>query len=131
MEESRSSTFSFDTLRIGRFRFPRAAATALAVIVCCEGLLHLCQDVLPDAVVWGQGSCSAKVALVEERAKNGAGEVDALILGPSHAAVGISPSEMAREAVPCQLRAFNGALNGRTYTALELLLKEVTAVRLF
>ena len=125
MAKSHSSIFSFDTLNIHGFRIPRAALVAAGAVLCCELLLHIFQSFLPEPVVWGSGEASVKVAQVRRLAGNLTEPLDLLILGPSHASVGISPAAMLSSVDHPRFTIYNGSLNGRTYPVLEFLLREV------
>jgi hypothetical protein len=120
MTSSRSSIFSFDTLRLAAWRVPKGAIGAVAIVIACEVFLHLASPWLPDPVLWGSNEVSAKVEQVRRMAVTHGPQADVLILGPSHASVGLSPREMG-----AALRVYNGALNGRTYPALEFVFEEV------
>lgn len=119
MTSSRSSIFSFDTLRLASWRVPKGGIAAVAIVIACEAFLHLASPWLPDPVLWGSNEVSAKVEQVRRMAAEEA-RAEVLILGPSHASVGLSPREMGPA-----LRVYNGALNGRTYPALEFMFDEV------
>jgi hypothetical protein len=124
MTSFRSSIFSFDTLKVSSWRVPTGGLAALALVVGCELFLHLASPWLPQPVLWGSNEVSAKVEQVKRIAAEGRAPVDLLILGPSHASVGLSPREMGArgEAGP---NIYNGALNGRTYPALEFVYNHV------
>jgi hypothetical protein len=117
---SRSSIFSFDTLRPGPVRAPWGAIGAVVVVLGCELLLRAAAPWLPDPVLWGSNEVSAKVEQAKQMAAAGRAPADVLILGPSHASVGVSPREMTPA-----LNIYNGALNGRTYPALEFVYEHV------
>jgi hypothetical protein len=125
MTLSRSSIFSFDTLQPGRWSVPWGGLGAVAIVVVCELLLHVGSPWLPDPVLWGSNEVSAKVEQVRRMAAENAAPVDVLILGPSHASVGLSPAEMAAPPGRSAARIYNGALNGRTYPALEFVFQHV------
>ena len=123
-----SSIFSSDTIRGVSWRVPMGALGAVAIVAACELGLHLAGAWLPDPVLWGSREVSAKVEQVRRKAAAGAAPVDALILGPSHASVGLSPRDMFATAAPGGSGAvsiYNGALNGRTYPALEFVFRHV------
>lgn len=116
-----SSIFSSDTIRGVSWRVPRGALGAVAIVAACELCLHLASRWLPDPMLWGTREVSAKVEQVRRKAAAGAAPVDVLILGPSHASVGLSPRDMGAGAASI----YNGALNGRTYPALEFVFRQV------
>jgi hypothetical protein len=129
MTSSRSSIFSFDTLRLASttpsckhdgWRLPKGAIGAVAIVIACEAFLHVASPWLPDPVLWGSNEVSAKVEQVRRMAAEHRPQADVLILGPSHASVGLSPRDMG-----AALRVYNGALNGRTYPALEFVFEEI------
>ena len=120
-----SSIFSSDTIRGVSWRVPKGALGAVAIVGACELGLHLTSRWLPDPVLWGSREVSAKVEQVRRKADAGAGPVDALILGPSHASVGLSPRDMGARADANAISIYNGALNGRTYPALEFVFRHV------
>ncbi|HET7695340.1 MAG TPA: hypothetical protein VFK57_06495 [Vicinamibacterales bacterium] len=117
-----SSIFSSEALRGVAWRVPAGAVGAIAIVGGCELFLHAGSRWLPDPVLWGSNEVSAKVEQVRRMAAAGRAPVDVLILGPSHASVGLSPKEMAAAG---PLRIYNGALNGRTYPALEFVFRHV------
>jgi hypothetical protein len=119
-----SSIFSSDTIRGVSWRVPRGAVGAVAIVAACELCLHLSSRWLPDPVLWGSKEVSAKVEQVRRKAAAGAAPVDVLILGPSHASVGLSPREMTATGADA-VSIYNGALNGRTYPALEFVFRHV------
>ena len=124
MARFRSSIFSFDTVDARGWRLPKGAIGAIAIVLACEVLLHVAAPRLPAPVLWGSTEVSAKVAQVERMAREHQAPVDVLVLGPSHASVGVSPADMVRSHAS-GLRVYNGALNGRTYPALEFVYQEV------
>src|SRR5918993_125241 len=110
-----SSIFSSETLRGVSWRVPRGALGAVAIVAACELCLHAASRWLPDPVLWGSKEVSAKVEQAGRRAAGGVPPVDLLILGPSHASVGLSPRDMGARAAGGSVSIYNGALNGRTY----------------
>lgn len=90
-----------------------------------ELALHLLEARLPQPVLWGADESSAKVAQVTGLARDGLAEVDVLILGPSHASLGISPHNMMKDAPEFGWSVYNGGVNGRTYSAIEFILAHV------
>ncbi|MDT8303731.1 MAG: hypothetical protein RQ760_19775 [Sedimentisphaerales bacterium] len=93
--------------------------------MCVEGLLHLYENRLPDPVLWGNTETSAKMLQVKCLGVENEDSFDVLVLGPSHARFGISPKAMQAAAGRLDLSIYNGALNGRTYSVLEFVLKNV------
>jgi hypothetical protein len=116
--------FSLETLRLDGWRVPKGAIGALALVMSCELFLHVASPWLPDPVLWGSGEVSAKVAQAQRIGSAPRRPVDVLILGPSHASVGLSPAEI-EAGVNGSLGVYNGALNGRTYPALEFVFDQV------
>ena len=91
-----------------------------------ELALHVLEERLPQPVLWGAGESSAKIAQVTDLARKGFTAVDVLILGPSHASVGISPLVMIK-APEFGWSVYNGGVNGRTYSVIEFTLAHVYA----
>jgi hypothetical protein len=120
-----SSIFSSDTLRTASWRLPKAGLAAVGIVAACELFLHVASPWLPDPVLWGSNEVSAKIEQVRRMAAQRPDPVDVLILGPSHASVGLSPHEMGARPDDASLRIYNGALNGRTYPALEFVFTHV------
>jgi hypothetical protein len=121
----RSSIFSFDTFAFQRMRVPKGALLALGIVVLCEVGLHVFADRLPDPVLWGAGEASAKVAQAEALGAAATGGIDVLILGPSHASVGISPHAILDAADDADLSVYNGGINGRDYPVLQFIFEQV------
>ena len=119
------SIFSFDTVDYRSLLIPHGALGALLVLLCIESLLHLYEGRLPDPVLWGNTETSAKMLQVKRWSLERDDCFDALILGSSHARFGISPKAMRAAAGDQELTVYNGALNGRTYSVFEFLLKNV------
>jgi hypothetical protein len=90
----------------------------VSLLVIVEIVLHGLAPVLPTPVLWGQGETSAKVAVAQRMAGQIADPLDVLILGPSHASVGISPKAMQAVDDLSSWTIYNGALNGRDYPVL-------------
>src|SRR5688572_3140188 len=120
-----SSIFSSDTIRGVSWQVPKGALGAVAIVAACEAGLHLASRWLPDPVLWGSREVSAKVEQVRRKAAAGTLPLDALILGPSHASVGLSPRDMGAQTGISTVSIYNGALNGRTYPALEFVFRHV------
>jgi hypothetical protein len=116
--------FSLETLRLDGWRVPKGAIGALAIVLGCELFLHVASPWLPDPVLWGSGEVSAKVAQAQRIGRAARAPIDVLILGPSHASVGLSPAEI-EAAANKSFGVYNGALNGRTYPALEFVYEHV------
>jgi hypothetical protein len=121
----RSSIFNFDTITLRGVRVPKGALLALALVVLCEVGLHVFADRLPDPVLWGAGEASAKVAQAEALGAAATGGIDILILGPSHASVGVSPHAMLDAADGADLLIYNGGINGRDYPVLQFIFERV------
>ena len=68
MTSSRSSIFSFDTLRLASWRVPKGGLAAVAIVAGCELFLHGAGPWLPDPVLWGSNEVSAKVEQVRRMA---------------------------------------------------------------
>jgi len=130
MKPSRSSIFSSDTLAPGALRFPKAAALALLIVAGAEATLHVFADRLPEPVLWGAGEASTKIAQAERLAAAQPGRVDVLILGPSHASVGLSPEALLAACAREGMTAFNGGINGRDYPVVAFVYEHVYAPRL-
>lgn len=124
------SIFSFNTIDYHSLRMPRGALSALGIILCVEGLLHIYEYRLPDPVLWGNIETSAKMhqAIFWNEDRNES--CDVLILGPSHARFGISPKVIHEAMGDMKLTVYNGALNGRTYSVLEFVLRKVYVPKL-
>jgi hypothetical protein len=121
----RSSIFSSESLPRGAVRFPRALALALGLLLASELALHLLAQRLPQPVLWGAGEGSAKIAQVLARGRQRPADVHLLILGPSHARIGVSPRAMMTEEPDFPWSVYNGGVNGRTYTMIEFTLEHV------
>lgn len=116
--------FSLDALQADGWRVPKGAVGAVAIVLALEVFLHVASPWLPDPVLWGSGEVSAKVAQAQRIGASAQRPVDVLILGPSHASVGLSPAEI-EAAANGSFAVYNGALNGRTYPALEFVFEHV------
>ncbi len=124
MAKYRSSIFNFDTLSLKGAKVPPAAALAFLLVLGVEVGLHVLKDKLPDPVLWGNPETAAKVMQVEKR-RDAARPVDVLILGASHATISISPQAISAAMGSPTCNIYNGALRGRTFTALEFMLEKV------
>lgn len=118
-----SSIFSFDTVKAAGAR-PQAACIAVAIILVAELGLRVLGHHLGAPVVWGDGEVSSKVAQAKRlRARGEALEV--LILGPSHASVGLSPKTLAGCLGSEEASVYNGGLNGRDYPVAAFVFEHV------
>lgn len=122
MASKRSFIFSFDCLSLEGARVPKALVLAVLAVGSAELALHALEDRLPDPVLWGGGEVSTKVAQVE--AWEGE-SVDVLLLGPSHASIGLTPAAMRKEQGFSDLSVYNGGLNGRTFTVIDFVSRHV------
>lgn len=125
MKPSRSSIFNFDTLVPGALRFPKAALLALVIVGGAEATLHMLADRLPEPVLWGAGEASSKIAQAEALGPANPQGIDVLILGPSHASVGISPEVLIEACGKAGMTAYNGGINGRDYPVVEFVFEHV------
>lgn len=96
-------------------------ALAGVLLGTLEGGLHLVEDRLPEPVLWGGGEVSAKVA----QASSLSGGADVLLLGPSHASIGLSPACMKEVEGFGDQKVYNGGLNGRTFTVIDFVSEHV------
>lgn len=105
-------------------RWPWAATWALLLVVLVEIGLHVFRQELPEPVLWGAGESGIKAAQASRIAASGG--VDWLVLGASHGSLGISPNALLKQPAlnTCGPRVYNGALNGRTFSVGEFLLRE-------
>lgn len=132
METSRSSISSSKALDLSGASWPWATTIALAVLLAIEASLHAFSARLPSPVLWGEGEGSVKIAQAGKIAASrpAAERLDVLILGPSHASIGISPAAM-RDALPDpDPTIYNGAINGRMYAVIEFVYEHVYKPRL-
>lgn len=125
MEKSRSSIFSFNTLSFSEARLPLAALLAILAIGSVEMGLHLFEKKLPEPVLWGSGETPVKIAQVEAMTEQEKRDINVLIIGPSHASIGISPQSMSDQPHNSGISAYNGGLNGRTYSVVQFVLENV------
>ena len=126
MEKRRLSIFSSETLALSGVSFPFALVTAVLMVLAVEVGLHLYEDRLPEPILWGGGETSVKVAQVQSMVKPGEKkDMDVLVLGPSHASLGISPAAMKSVAGVADWNIYNGGLNGRTYTVVNFVSRHV------
>ena len=121
MPKFRSSIFSFSTLDLRSVRPHRGWLAALAVVVAFELGLHAVRDRLPPPRLWGEGEASTKIAEYERFAEEQGG-VDLLVLGPSHASVGIDAATLGAALTPQAPRVFNAGLMGRDYPVVDFVL---------
>ena len=127
METSHLSTSSSEkTFCLKGAQAPKAFVASVLLILLIEIALHLSEDKLPEPVIWGSGETSVKVAQVIKRAdENKNKALDILIAGPSHASLGISPQAMKSVNGCNDLQIYNGGLNGRTYSVVNFVSKNV------
>jgi hypothetical protein len=104
---------------------PRAALLTLFLVLGVEVGLHLMADRLPDPVLWGSGEVSTKVAQALKLGAEGQAPIDVLILGPSHPSMGISPTLMREAASRPDWKIYNGALNGRDYPVVSVVMERI------
>jgi hypothetical protein len=121
---SRSSIFRFEVLEQRGLGLPGGALAAVVILCFLEAVLRTLAPRLPEAVLWGKGESSVKIAQVLAASSRKNDSYDVLILGPSHASTGISPSAM-KEGLAGVPSIYNGGINGRDYPVLEMILREV------
>lgn len=122
---SRSSIFSFETLRLQRPYVGAGLVTALLLLAGAEVGMRAAGSRLGQPRLWGEGETSSKAAVFERYVRERGG-VDLLILGPSHASAGIDAAALAdclTDPGGAAPRAFNAGLMGRDYDVSAFMLR--------
>lgn len=112
--------------QLSKRRWQLAALATVATLLTAEIGAAALEPRLPEPMVWPSTQVAAKVAQMDELAKNGS-KVNVVFLGSSVVEQGINPLSFNSAG---DLLAYNAALNGASPQSLELWAKEVVFPRL-